>query len=559
MGLTQVSELAPEDTPIHWAELGASLQARMNTISATDVLSIIALADHYTTPNFVTLAEANVEGLNVIKSWPLMGSFMASVTMNQIVQLAQLQFVLRLELNEAKYHLLMDDARDYSGVDDLRDDHSEIDGNADGNITSYSKDDIVICIIDTGIDASHEDLDDGKVIHFVDLVYGEEEPYDDDGHGTYCASVAAGTGDASNGTYRGVAPHAALVGIRVFDDNGEATSEEIVDSLEWVAENGSIYGIDIVNLSWGGAKGTYDEGAIWADRLVKDYGYVVVAAAGGPNSTEFQEPGTVCSPGISQYALTAGMARDPSTNTPAAWTLAPLSGWGPDPCWNDTIKPDVLTPGVDITCASAGTTDEYDSVGGTSISCAFASGMAALWLDCVSSKLKSNDANSNYNPYVKHLMMASAVDMPDDTTSGKDYKFGAGRVDAEETYSFLTTDVSSAYKVAPLVLDYEYEEEYDRDNEPMWVGDYNNGDDWYKFNCEEDYFIYVDVNGDPDLVIIVQIIDEDNETVLAASYPGQSRNVGYWATYDGVYYAKVIIQDYSGDWYDIEIVLTASA
>src|SRR5205085_8503218 len=91
-----------------------------------------------------------------------------------------------------------------------------VDGGGDGRPTSYSTGDVVIAVLDTGIDARHVDLAGGKVIGWDDLVNGRPAPYDDNYHGTHVASIAAGTG-RGDPRYRGVAPGAALVGVKVLD------------------------------------------------------------------------------------------------------------------------------------------------------------------------------------------------------------------------------------------------------------------------------------------------------------------------------------------------------
>lgn len=113
---------------------------------------------------------------------------------------------------------------------------------------------VTIAILDTGIDAAHESLDDldddpetgdPKVIafmEFVGCVGHPTEPYDDSGHGTHCAGIAAGTG-GNDSEFVGVAPGANLVGVKVLDCTGEGYNSDVIAGLEWCVENRGAYGI----------------------------------------------------------------------------------------------------------------------------------------------------------------------------------------------------------------------------------------------------------------------------------------------------------------------------
>jgi serine protease AprX len=121
---------------------------------------------------------------------------------------------------------------------------------------------ITIAILDTGINATHPDLDDlddnpnttdPKVIAHVSFVGypGEitEGPEDFSGHGTWCAGLAAGTGYASNGTYKGAAPGARLVNVKVLNKTDGGEARWVVKGLEWVIENKDVYNIKVVSMS----------------------------------------------------------------------------------------------------------------------------------------------------------------------------------------------------------------------------------------------------------------------------------------------------------------------
>ena len=77
------------------------------------------------------------------------------------------------------------------GVAKARDDFGAS-GDGDGDPASFSSRDHVIAVLDTGIDGRHPELAGGKIVGWQDFVNHRPEPYDDNGHGTHCASIAAG-------------------------------------------------------------------------------------------------------------------------------------------------------------------------------------------------------------------------------------------------------------------------------------------------------------------------------------------------------------------------------
>ena len=75
-----------------------------------------------------------------------------------------------------------------------------------------------IAVLDTGI-YIHEDLK-GKILGFKDFVHGKKLPYDDNGHGTHIAAMIAGSGLASGGLLKGIAPGSSITAIKVLDHRG---------------------------------------------------------------------------------------------------------------------------------------------------------------------------------------------------------------------------------------------------------------------------------------------------------------------------------------------------
>ena len=180
-------------------------------------------------------------------------------------------------------------------------------------------------VIDTGIDASHPDLQ-GKVLAFKDLVNGKTEPYDDQGHGSWVSGILAGSG-ATGADGRGVAPGAALVGVKVLDRYAQGSLAGIAAGIQWAVEHREEYGLDVINLSIGDPRycGSGQDVASQAVDAAVAAGIVVVAAAGNqarsraPSRTPAPRPARSRSgpwptraPGASNSGSTPPAARRPT-------------------------------------------------------------------------------------------------------------------------------------------------------------------------------------------------------------------------------------------------------
>ncbi|MHA2025649.1 MAG: S8 family serine peptidase [Candidatus Thorarchaeota archaeon] len=522
---------------------------------------VIVRCDNDVYPEYMNLTKDSIIDLKVTIDWGKFGLFRAEVTKSQLLELVDFPYVVWIDPNRMG-EICLDSARYASNVDLIRDLHPELNGDSDGSIYDYSKDDIVIAILDTGIDTNHIDLDDNpgndKVLVFKDFINDLDdftppiEGYDDHGHGTHVASTAAGTGEGQ-WKYRGVAPYAALIGIKMASSSGSFLVSDAIDALIWVSDHKVQYGIDIVSMSFGSINGGIYDNLAYAADLVAEDDIVVLAAAGNyrwyiPNSRY------VTSPGTGKYVITVGSGED------GGWTLSSFSAWGKSSL--GYIKPDIIGPGEDVWAAEAGSGNDYIPMSGTSMATPFIAGLAALWLDH-DITLKNHGLGTDVHPKVKHLLTASARDMQDDPDPGKDYKRGAGRIDAVHNWDFLESqDISDSFSDAPLVIDYSwYERSYPHTNEPLWVWDsgyyYFLGGDYYKVNAEVGIFIYAEAWGDPDLLLKIRIYDK-NHNLLTQSYIGNHRSCGWTASYRGAYYIRVSAENLSGDWYDITISTTPS-
>jgi subtilisin family serine protease len=198
----------------------------------------------------------------------------------------------------------------------------------------YNGKGVKIAVLDTGVDTTHPDLKD-QVIESRNFTTAADA-LDHFGHGTHVASIAAGTGARSHGTYTGVAPGAKILNGKVLDDTGSGDDSGILAGMEWAAAQGA----DVVNLSLGG----YDTPQIdpleaEVNKLSAEKGILFAIAAGN------EGPESIGSPGSADAALTVG-AVDGNDK------LADFSSTGPR-VGDGAIKPDVTAPGVDITAAAA--------------------------------------------------------------------------------------------------------------------------------------------------------------------------------------------------------------
>jgi hypothetical protein len=233
----------------------------------------------------------------------------------------------------------------------------------------YTGKDVTVAILDTGVDNDHPDLVDAVVAERNFITGGEAR--DGNGHGTHVAGIVTGSGAASNGRYRGMAPDATLLDGKVLDDEGSGTESSLIAGMEWAAAQHA----RIVNMSistWFASDGT-DPVSLALNRLSTDDGPLFVVAAGNNGSGPF----SIGSPGAADAALTVG-AVDSEGRT------AEFSSRGPRAV-DFALKPDIGAPGVGIVSARAAGTEPEEPVGtsyarmsGTSMAAPHVAGAAAL-------------------------------------------------------------------------------------------------------------------------------------------------------------------------------------
>jgi serine protease AprX len=272
---------------------------------------------------------------------------------------------------------------------------------------------VKVAIVDTGIDPEHPDFA-GRIVIVTDFT--GEGAADNNGHGTHVAGIIAGSGAASDGKYRGVAPGASLMAAKVLKGSGSGLMSDVMAGVEWAVQQGA----QVINLSLGGpptpCNGT-DALSATCDAAV-EAGVVVCVAAGNSGPRER----TIGSPGCARQVITVGATVSGPTDYDS---IADFSSRGPTS--DGRVKPDVAMPGVDIVSARAhGTSmgtpvnDFYTQASGTSMATPHASGVAALVLQKEPSLTPAQ---------VKERMMRAGRDMGLDPNTQ-----GSGRVDAYDAY-----------------------------------------------------------------------------------------------------------------------------
>ena len=221
-----------------------------------------------------------------------------------------------------------------------------------------------VAVIDSGV-SSHPDLNLGilplsRVVYQQSFVSGNSSASDQYGHGTHVAGLIAGDGLSSTGPqynklFKGIAPGAGIINLRVLDQNGEGTDSLVIAAIDRAIALKSQYNIRVINLSLGRAVyETYKlDPLCQAVEQAWKAGIVVVVAAG--NNGRYQPTdgyATVTSPGNDPYVITVGDMKPMGTPTRVDDLIASYSSKGPSVV-DAVVKPDLVAPGNLLTSLEA--------------------------------------------------------------------------------------------------------------------------------------------------------------------------------------------------------------
>lgn len=202
-------------------------------------------------------------------------------------------------------------------------------------------------VIDTGVRVTHQDFG-GRATHGYDAVDNDDTADDGNGHGTHVAATIAGSA-------HGVAKKADVVAVRVLDDNGSGTTEQVIAGIDWVTENHK--GPSVANMSLGGAADPALDAAV--QKAIAS-GVTFAVAAGNESADAGQG-----SPARVPEALTVASSTEDDAQSD-------FSNFG--------TAVDLYAPGSDITSAWNDSDEGTRTISGTSMASPHVAGAAAVYL-----------------------------------------------------------------------------------------------------------------------------------------------------------------------------------
>ncbi|MFI9604028.1 S8 family peptidase [Streptomyces sp. NPDC052043] len=262
-----------------------------------------------------------------------------------------------------------------------------------------------VAVLDTGVDTDHPDLK-GRVAESKNFTDSDSAD-DHQGHGTHTTSTVGGSGAASDGKKKGVAPGTTLLNGKVLNDWGEGATSWIIAGMQWAVDQKA----DVVSMSLGNpseldCSDPLSQATQELALSAKDTLFVIAAGNSGPSNN------TVSSPGCVPEVLTVG-AVDRDDSTANFSSRSPVQR-------THTLKPEIAAPGVAISAAAAGGRGvyAYESMSGTSMATPHVAGAAAI--------VKQRHPDWTAQQVKSALVSSAETDIPGDVR-----ETGGGRLDVK--------------------------------------------------------------------------------------------------------------------------------
>lgn len=293
----------------------------------------------------------------------------------------------------------------------------------------YTGSGYAVAIIDTGVDYTHSALGGGfgeghRVIAGWDFVNNDANPMDDNGHGTHVAGIAAG----NNSTYKGIAPDANIIALKVLDAAGSGSFGDVEESLQWIIANRETYNIVSVNMSLGTGNFTSSPYVFLDDEFtaLTDAGVFIAVSSGN----SFYSYGSVAGmgfPAVSNNVVSVGATWDANTGS---------ASWG-DGAQDYSTAADRITsfsqrsaatsifaPGAMLTAAYMG--GGFATLAGTSMAAPIVAGAAVLMHQAMTEQGQADLANQDQILQFFNDSGVSIIDGDDEndnvTNTGQSFK-----------------------------------------------------------------------------------------------------------------------------------------
>ena len=282
-----------------------------------------------------------------------------------------------------------------------------------------------VCIVDTGLQLNHPDLEGFDVAGWMDIVQGKSNPYDDNGHGTNMAGILI-----ADGWLDGIAKNINLYVTKALLENGSGYEEDVVAGIDWCINQN----VSIISLSLGGGQDLFpllgSSGRTIEDSVndATARGIFVVAAAGNDGGGD--DDGDVASPGSERRVICVGGV----TQSGDHWSKSSTGSNGPSifppklPRGDPDKKPELVAPAKEVPVLN--TEGTWSSASGTSAATVYVTGALALLLEAHPG-LASNGTDGDVSTIdqVKDWMMQTV--QPKDGQTNHDDWYGYGLLDIE--------------------------------------------------------------------------------------------------------------------------------
>jgi serine protease AprX len=234
--------------------------------------------------------------------------------------------------------------------------HNETMGTANAWAQGLDGSGIGVAVIDSGVTAV-DDLTASRIVYSQDFFSQGGDGSDKYGHGTHVAGIIGGTGADSTGpgftyTFKGVAPNANIISLRVLGPDGSGKDSDVIAAIDAAIQLKDTYSIRVINLSLGrGVFESYvDDPLCQAVERAWNAGIFVVVSAGNEgrnNNAGTNGYGTITAPGNDPYVITVGSMNGVGTPDPTDDIPGSYSSKGPT-LFDHFVKPDLVAPGNQI-------------------------------------------------------------------------------------------------------------------------------------------------------------------------------------------------------------------